>query len=651
VLTWPLPLHLRTHLLGGTGGDTGIYIWNLWIFRHELLRHARLPFSTDHVFAYTGGADFALHNYTPVAGLLGFPLIGPLGVVGAYNVVMITVIALAGISAFVLARALGLSRLPSLLCGAVFAGSPFITARETAHLSLVVAAPLPLFLWALLRTLETRRARDAALTGACVALAAYSDAYYGVYCALMGTFVVAWRFTAWSRGPRTWAHVVSTRVLDALAAVLAALILWRAVRGPADLAVAGVIVKLQTLYTPVLALACLVGARAWQTCRPRMKIHDPDGALPRLFRLGAVAVGACALLLLPLIIGLVGRAVNDELPAVEVFWRSSPRGVDLLAYLVPNPNHPWFGGLTRPWFLPSRSDAFPEFIASFPLVALGVIAFAAWRGLLPRLWVAFTVCFALLSLGPFLHVAGTNTYIPGPWALLRYVPVLSLARSPSRFAVVTALGLAVLFAFAVQELWRRRSAPRPLWAGVLAVCLAVELLPAPRPLYAAVVPAIYELIATTATHPDEAARLLELPTGIRDGASSIGNFNPASPFFQTHHRRPVIGGYLSRVSKLRKRRNVSDAMMAALITISEGGTPTADAAAAARGWREAFLRRSCVRYVILDDERAPDGMRDWAIDLLDLASVHRDGKYELFTPKDPPSCDPPPKRKRRRFLP
>ena len=52
--------------------------------------------------------------------------------------------------------------------------SPVLTARNTAHLSLVIAAPLPLFLWALLRTLDSRRIRDAVLVGRLVALATYS---------------------------------------------------------------------------------------------------------------------------------------------------------------------------------------------------------------------------------------------------------------------------------------------------------------------------------------------------------------------------------------------------------------------------------------------------------------------------------------------
>jgi hypothetical protein len=399
-------------------------------------------------------------------------------------------------------------------------------------------------------------------------------------------------------------------------------------------------VKLQTLYNPWLLFVCLAGIRVWMAWPLRVRIVDPERVLPRLRRLGALAVAVCVVLMLPVLAGLAQRAINDRLPATETLWRSSPRGVDVLSYFVPNPNNPWFGDTTRPWLLPPRPDAFPEFVASFSLAALAVIAIAAWRGLLPGMWVAFTVCFALLSLGPFVHVAGLNTYVVGPWALLRYVPIVGMARSPSRFAIVTALGLSVLFAFAVQGLWRRRAGATRAWVAGLAVVLALELLPSPRPLYSAAVPAIYDLVATTVVHPDSAGRLLELPTGLRDGTSSVGDFNPASPFFQTKHRRPVIGGYLSRVSGWRKRRNALDPMMSVLMTASEGRTPAAGDLAAARAWRATFFRRSCVRYVILDANRAPDGLGEIARDLLQLMSVHRDGAYELFTPIDPPPCDP-----------
>ena len=34
---WPLPLQMGTHLTGDPGGDTGVYVWNQWVFHHEVL--------------------------------------------------------------------------------------------------------------------------------------------------------------------------------------------------------------------------------------------------------------------------------------------------------------------------------------------------------------------------------------------------------------------------------------------------------------------------------------------------------------------------------------------------------------------------------------------------------------------------------------
>ena len=647
-VTWPLPLRLQTHLLGSPEGDTGIYVWNLWIFRHELLRHAHLPVSTDHVFAYTGGADFSLHNYTPLAGLFALPLIGPLGIVSAYNLVLILFVALSGAAMFLLARRLGLAPPWAWLAGAVFAASPVLISRTTAHLSLVTAAPLPLFLWALLRTLDSRRVRDALLVGALVALAAYADAYYGIYCALMGAFVVAGRFLRWSRASAPAPR--AARLVDVLIALLAAIVTWRLVNGGTDVVIGALRIHLQTLYNPMLALVCLAAVRVWLTLRPTVRVHDPEVVLARLRYLGGIAVAACLVLMLPVIIGLALRFADGRLPGTETFWRSSPRGVDALAYLVPNPNHSWFGDVTRPWFMPPRLDSFPELVASFSLVALVAIAFAAWRRVLPRFWIAFTAFFALLSLGPFVHVAGINTYVIGPWALLRYVPVIGMARSPSRFAVVATLGLSLLVAMALQELWRRRIVPGRAWLLAVVLVLAVELLPSPRPLYSAAVPFVYGMVAASAWNPDDSEHLLELPTGVRDGTSSLGNFSPAAPFYQTRHRRPMVGGYLSRVSGARKQANANLPMLRALFALSEGRPVPEEWAREAYAFRDPFLRRSCVRFVVLDKRRASPELRSFAVDALRLALVHEDATHVLFTPIDPPSCDPAP-RVHRRFSP
>jgi hypothetical protein len=636
VLTWPLARHLQTHLLGDLSGDTGAYVWNIWIFSHELLEHAHLPFFTGHVLAYTGGADLTLHNYAAIGGLLGAPLLGTLGVVGTYNALLMAFMVLSGLGVFVLARRLGLGVAAAWSAGALFVASPVLTARETGHFSLVIAASLPLFLWALLRTLDSERARDAILVGVIVAAASYSDAYYGIYCAMMGGFVVAWRFTRveW-RGPASARRLA--RTLDVLIATVCVVIAWRVVSGTTDVALGPIRIGLQTLYTPVLVVACAAVLRAWLAWRPVWLLDVSSARVPVLLRLGAVAVGVCLMLLLPLFVGITRAFVTDQLPGTEMYWRSSPRGVDALAYFVPNPNHAWFGDSTRLWLMPpNEPNWFPEFIGSFSLVAFVVIAVGAWRGVLPRLWVAFTALFVWLSLGPFVQVGGINTYVPGPWAFLRYVPVIEMARSPSRFAIVAILGMSLLFAFAAEALLRRRGAVRWTLAGALVVALAVELVPAPRRLYAAVVPDVYELVTAGS---DESGRLLDLPVGIHDGTSPVGQFDAATLYFQTRHRRPVFGGYLSRVSRRLKEENLRTPMLRALFAMSEGASVPPEWRHEARASREAFLRRSCIRFVVVNKHRSPDGLREFAVDALGLALEYEDADYALLVPVDPPVCE------------
>ena len=640
-LTWPLPRHFRTHLLGDPTGDTGLYVWNVWIFGHELLRHARLPVSTDHIFGYSGGADFSLHNYAPLAGALGVPLVGPLGIVGAFNVMLLGFMALSGVAMFVLARRLGLGRLGAWAAGALFMASPVLTAKATAHFSLVIAAALPLFLWALLRTLDSGKLKDGVLVGAAVALAFYSDAYYAVYCVMMGAVVVGWRYLSVARSETARVNPVLIRTISLTIAALVCLIAWRIISGTTGFSVGPVQIRIRTLYTPLLILVALTIARLWLTRRIVLRLDPAGNNLAAVCRSGIAAAASCLILLTPPLAGLAIRVYEGRIPDTEVYWRSSPRGVDLLSYLVPNPNHPWFGDVTRSWFMPARADAFPEFVASFSIVAFGAIAAAAYLRLVPRLWLGFTAFFVALSLGPFVHVAGMNTSVVGPWAFLRYVPVIGMARAPSRFAIVAALGLALLSAFAVDALWKRYRWSR--WVLVLLVAIGIEVIPAPRQLFSAAIPDVYRHVATTG---DEDGALLELPTGIRDGTFSAGDFNASSAYFQTAHRRRLVGGYLSRISSWRKREKDRAPMLRALFALSQGDPLSAELKEAAQRSREAFLRRACVKFILVDKGRATADLQSFAVDALQLTALYEDDGYALYAPVDAPACDPPAGRRR-----
>jgi hypothetical protein len=520
-----------------------------------------------------------------------------------------------------------------------------LVSRDAVHFSLTMTAALPLFLWSLLRTLDGRRTADAVLTGAAVALASYSDAYFGVFAVLMGAFVVGWRFTTvrWNTADAGFRGL--GRALDIVIAIVSALIVWRLVHGPSMIVVGSIVVRFNTLYTPALALLVATLLRAWLIFRPVPTLLIPQEGWRTWIRLGLVAIAGCLLLLSPSLIGIGRRLVQGRMPADSVLWRSSPRGVDLLSYLVPNPNHPWFGDTTRFLLMPPGLDAYPEYVASFSLVALLVIAIAARRAPLPRMWIAFTVVFVLLSVGPFVHVAGVNTSMIGPWALLRLAPVIGLVRSPGRFAIVAVLGMALLFGYALEILLRERGNTR---AGVAAltlitIALAIELTPVPRQLYSAAIPPVYRLLGEGT---EQSGRLLELPAGVRDGTSSLGDFSAATLYYQTAHRRPVIGGYLSRVSAWRRRQQVEVPMLRALFALSQGELMPDEWREQAAQSRDAFLRESCLEFVIVHRTRAPAGLERFAVEALRLAPVHADERYAVYTPVAPPPCQRPPRAAR-----
>lgn len=645
VLVWPLPLHLQTHLPGDPAGDTGIYVWNLWVFSRELIGHGHVPLSTDYVFALTGGIDFTLHNYTPLADIFAVPIIPLLGVVGAYNVVLLVAFATNGLATYALSRSLGVRPWVAWVAGAAFMGTPLIAARSVAHLSLVCAAALPLFLRALLRCLDEPRLRNAGIVGAIVAAAAYSDAYFGLYCVLMGAFVVVWKTTT-LRTQRIPHSQAVRRALNAAILFLAALLLLALAAGTTASGPAGTLMfRPNRAYGPALMLVIVILVRAWLTWQPRVSLAMPLREMQPKLRAGTFAVVVCGVLLSPILVGLASRAVSGRLPSTATFWRSSPRGVDALALLVPNPMHSALGLHTERWLLPPVEDAFPELVASCSLVVLAFVGATALFGTLPRMWLAFTGFFFALSLGPFIHVGGINTAIIGPWALLRYVPIIGMARSPARFAIVGALGLSILFAAALEHWlsldWHAARRKRALLSmTAVLVLLAVEIVPEGRTLYSATVPEVYRLIEQDS---DYQGRLLELPTGIRDGTYSLGDFSASAAFFQTAHEVPLIGGYVSRLSEWRKRENLRLPMMQALFDLSEGRSLTPEKAAAARDAREAFLDQSCVRYVVVDKRRTSSELRAFATEALHLSLVYEDVTHALLVPDSAPACRTPPR--------
>jgi len=629
--TWPLPIQLGTHLTGDPGGDTSVYLWNQWVFHQEAMR-GNNPFGTEQILSLTERIDLSQHNYTVFLNVLALPLISMFGVVAAFNLVYLAMSVLTSLMTYGLARAaFSVTRAEAFLAGVVFAWSPVLVARSTGHFSLAAAAPLPAFVWALIRAEQNRTPGNAALVGLCMAWAALCDAYYGVYCVMIAVLYVATiavRVTRAAapapRGPWVW-------LLDILIVCFGGLVGGLALGRGGDFEVLGIAIHVRSLYNPVLILTVLVTARVMVWWRPRLSRMPGFGPLP----MKAVLVGliACIGPLAPVLYGTMERIVDGRFVSPKIFWRSSPRGVDLLAFITPNPNHP----VMRLLFGDAQATAptqFVEYTASFSLVAVIVVGAAMWLAKFrPKVgWWWITIGFALLALGPFIYIAGTNTHVPGPWALFRYITPMSLARTPTRFAIVAALGLAVLMAGALAAVGTRWPERRRALTALVAVLLAIELWPAPRTLYSASISPVYDTIAAD---PRD-VRVLTLPFGVRDGVSSVGNFRPRSQFNQTRHQKPLIGGYLSRISPRRiEQMRDGRPTLGILMKMSERQPLTREDLDVLQARGPGFAARTRLGYVVIDRRFFPETSAQAVIDAWGLEEIQRDQHLTLYRPATP----------------
>lgn len=311
-----------------------------------------------------------------------------------------------------------------------------------------------------------------------------------------------------------------------------------------------------------------------------------------------------------------------------------PFSVDLLGFVTPGWFHPLFGGLVtkltggRGLWLDADGTRF-EGVAylGFTVIALSLVALFRVKRSQTRLWLGLAGVFALMSLGPVLHVAGkfawdpqplglgglqralTPVYdglgienrqlgIPLPYLLFSKIPILSRMRTPNRWVFVTVLSVAILAAQGSAALaqWlrgraggRRRWLEAALYPGLLGLVL-FEYLAIPFPLTPVGLPAAYApIIADRSNYA-----ILELPVS---GSASVDDM-----YFQTLHGRPLLHalvavGYEQSLSFIN-----SDPFLAALAR-PESIVDAAQAFSLAR------LRQYRVKYVVVNEAQLADHTR------------------------------------------
>lgn len=298
---------------------------------------------------------------------------------------------------------------------------------------------------------------------------------------------------------------------------------------------------ISTIYYPVfLALftALLLAARL-SGATERYVRRQLRWRFAGLLLAGVVLIG-------PYVGFVVPRVARDTEPRPS-FVDVNQWNADILAFFTPSPGHPWWGPLVAPLYANFTGNIFEQTVyPGYVALILAGVALAGRRA--ARFWAVVGVVFAVLALGPLLHVGGRWIFdvggmpitVPLPAILFYFVPGVSALRVLSRSAAMVMLVVAVLAGLGVAALRDRlaRLRPRPVLVRMVAIvfglAILVDYLSVPLPVLSTRIPPVLQAIGAE-TGPR--GSLLDVPLDWR-----IAKYE----YYQTAHRKPLLVGLLPR---------------------------------------------------------------------------------------------------------
>jgi hypothetical protein len=218
--------------------------------------------------------------------------------------------------------------------------------------------------------------------------------------------------------------------------------------------------------------------------------------------------------------------------------------------------------------------------------------------------------------------------LPLPQLLQRFVPILSNARIPGRAMALAYLALAMLGALGFAALRARPRQARVLGRALpLAVTagLFVDFWPAPFPVTVLAAPPLYETLAGR-----EQGTIGELPLGLRDGFGELGQLDHRTIYYQTVHGRPVLGGFVARLSPTLRARYEDAPVISSLLLLSSGETPSAWALARDRLVAPRLLREWRLNTFVLRKKDASRALKKYLTDTLDAHVTLSDDERDVY---------------------
>lgn len=221
---------------------------------------------------------------------------------------------------------------------------------------------------------------------------------------------------------------------------------------------------------------------------------------------------------------------------------------DLLGFFIPSEFHPIFAQFVTPIYQ-NFTGNFAEFtvFAGYTVLLLSTVAFLKIRTKEVKFWILSTVAFFIFCLGPLLHINGIFTgrieniefAIPLPYAIIMKIPIISIARVPSRWDAIVMLNLSVLAGYGLSYIYmkfenhsfRNKSISNYLMI-FFAVLVLFEFLSVPYPVANIDVPEFYHSLSEN----KEDFAIFEVP--------NLGYLSfPEYMYYQTFHEKKIVTGY------------------------------------------------------------------------------------------------------------
>ncbi|MCL5035571.1 MAG: hypothetical protein M1269_00500 [Chloroflexi bacterium] len=471
IVTFPLVLYLKSTIIGDFAGDMWKHIWGFWWIKDNLINYHTFPNKTELLNYPYGGAIFFIDS---LGAILSIPLQFIFGLTASYNLMILFNLTLGGVGMFLLARYLSKNVVAAFIAGVIFAFSSFtMTQIESGVTEVLNIGWVPLYILYFIKTMKERSLLNPVLAALFLFLSTFGSWYFGIFNILFTVIFLLYFLIKSFLKNLSEKKITVRKVIETAAHTLYLLVLLRVITHPPQ----------QIIYY-------LLGLLAYPLAFLYLK---KEGGLdfikqPQVQR-AVILITVSFLLLFPVTYyfkvslsspdALVIRNRTEE--SLQ-FYLNNPFNVSkVIDYIMPG----------KGWSTVSLTvDRLTKVsYAGIIALALGIIGIFQYRRRYMWVFLAGSVTFFLLSLGPFVCLIQPHPDIRLKnifyLALFKLLPFFSEVAIPYRFFMMFMLCLAVLAAFGLAKLLRgkpgyiQNTVAVLITAGILLDLMLVSPLPFP----------------------------------------------------------------------------------------------------------------------------------------------------------------------------